>query len=100
MSLKELTLTVSRLRGSHNPSRVFWIGRLPTRISWTALKFLQPTRLCHRRLYVSDRVRFPVNRSLTYEITALIGFANVDFESVEEALRMLCQGALHVFRYR
>jgi hypothetical protein len=35
--LKELTRTVSRFRGSHNPSRVLWIGGLPTRISRAAL---------------------------------------------------------------
>ena len=33
--LKELTGTVSRYRGSHNPSRVLWIGWRPTLISRT-----------------------------------------------------------------
>ena len=35
--LEELTRTVSRFRGLHNPSRVLWIGRLPSDISRTAL---------------------------------------------------------------
>ena len=35
--LKELKQTVPRFRGSHNPSRVLWIGRLPANISQTAL---------------------------------------------------------------
>ena len=37
--LKELTRTVSRFRGSHNPSRVLWVGGLATRISQTALTY-------------------------------------------------------------
>jgi hypothetical protein len=35
--LKELTRMVSGFKGSHNPSRVLWIGGLPTRISRVAL---------------------------------------------------------------
>jgi hypothetical protein len=41
-TLKELTRTVPRFRGSHEPSRILWIDLLPTNISRTALKFLEP----------------------------------------------------------
>jgi hypothetical protein len=42
----------------------------------------------------------PANQSLTYESTALKGYAHVEFARTEEALRAVCQGASHGFCYR
>jgi hypothetical protein len=91
---------VSRVRGSHNPSRVLWIGWLPARISRTAHKFLEPTRLCRRRPFMYVIACGSANRSLTYGSTALNGYAHVELPSTEEALRAVYQGVPHGFRCR
>ncbi|KAF8492390.1 hypothetical protein F5888DRAFT_911356 [Russula emetica] len=82
--LRELTRTVSRVRGSHNPSRVLWIGWLPARISRTAL-----TNFWSRLGSVVD-----IRSSLKN------GYAHVELPSTEEALRAVYQGVPHGFRCR
>ncbi|KAI9507299.1 hypothetical protein F5148DRAFT_1206079, partial [Russula earlei] len=80
--IEELKRTVPKWRGSNEPSRVIWIGRLPMDVSRESLANFWS------RLGCVVEVR-----------TSLNGFAHVEFASTEEALRAARQGTPHGFRY-
>ncbi|KAH9954695.1 hypothetical protein BC827DRAFT_1272378 [Russula dissimulans] len=80
--LEELKQTVPKWRGLYEPSRVLWIGRLPTDFS------KEPLTNFWSRLGCVVEVRASSN-----------GFAHVEFATTQEALRAARQGAPHGFRY-
>ncbi|KAH9054768.1 hypothetical protein EDB87DRAFT_1419965 [Lactarius vividus] len=81
--IEELKQTVPRWRGSYEPSRVLWVGRLPTNFTREALSNFWS------RLGCVVEVR-----------PSMSGFAHIEFSSTEEALRAARQGAPHGFRYK
>ncbi|KAI9461900.1 hypothetical protein BJY52DRAFT_163912 [Lactarius psammicola] len=80
--LEELRQTVPGWRGSYEPSRVLWIGRLPSSVSREALTNFWSRLGCVVEVRPSTS-----------------GFAHIEFSSTDEALRAARQGALHGFRY-
>ncbi|KAI0255621.1 hypothetical protein BJV78DRAFT_688802 [Lactifluus subvellereus] len=81
--VEELKRTVPRWKGSYGPSRVLWIGRLPTDISRTALTNFWSRLGCVVEVRTSG--------------TATSGFAHVEFANTEEALRAARHGAAYGF---
>ncbi|KAH9177213.1 hypothetical protein EDB89DRAFT_1519523 [Lactarius sanguifluus] len=80
--IEELKQTVPRWRGSYEPSRVLWIGRLPSSFAREALSNFWSRLGCVVEVRPSTS-----------------GFAHIEFSSTEEALRAARQGAPHGFRY-
>lgn len=80
--VEELKQTAPRWRGSCEPSRVLWIGRLPSNVSREALTNFWSRLGCVVEVRASTS-----------------GFAHIEFSSTEEALRAARQGAPHGFRY-
>ncbi|KAH9044961.1 hypothetical protein EDB83DRAFT_2406379 [Lactarius deliciosus] len=80
--IEELKQTVPMWRGSYEPSRVLWIGRLPSSFTREALSNFWSRLGCVVEVRPSTS-----------------GFAHIEFSSTEEALRAALQGAPHGFRY-